>query len=86
VPLSPRRTLTVFEWFFREPRSKAVQETVRQTIDFSDEIQREDIGICEAVQKGLESRTYDVGRFSVRRESGVHHFHRLYASALDGGR
>jgi choline monooxygenase len=86
VPLSPRRTLTVFEWFFREPRSPAVQETVRQTIDFSDEIQREDIGICEAVQKGLESRTYDVGRFSVRRESGVHHFHRLYASALDGGR
>ena len=84
VPLSPRRTLTVFEWFFRDPRSPAVQETVRQTIDFSDEIQREDIGICEAVQKGLESRTYDVGRFSVRRESGVHHFHRLYADALAG--
>jgi choline monooxygenase len=59
-----------------------VQETVRQTIEFSDEIQREDVGICEAVQKGLESRTYDTGRFSVRRESGVHHFHRLYAQAL----
>ena len=82
VPLSPRRTLTVFEWFFRDPRSPAVQETVRQTVEFSDEVQREDVAICEAVQKGLESRTYDVGRFSVRRESGVHHFHRLYASAL----
>lgn len=82
VPLSPRRTLTVFEWFFPDPGRPSVQETVRQTIEFSDEIQREDIAICEAVQKGLESRTYDVGRFSVRRESGVHHFHRLYASAL----
>jgi choline monooxygenase len=82
VPLSPRRTLTAFEWFFRDPQSASVQETVRQTIEFSDEIQREDVGICEAVQKGLESRTYDTGRFSVRRESGVHHFHRLYAQAL----
>jgi choline monooxygenase len=82
VPLSPRRTLTVFEWFFRDPQSAAVQEMARRTIEFSDEIQREDVAICEAVQKGLESRTYDVGRFSVRRESGVHHFHRLYAGAL----
>ena len=82
VPLSPRRTRTIFEWFFREPDSPAVQEIVRQTIEFSDEIQREDVAICEAVQKGLESRTYDVGRFSVRRESGVHHFHRLYAGAV----
>jgi choline monooxygenase len=82
VPLSPHRTLTIFEWFFVEPQSAAVQETVRQTIEFSDEIQREDVAICEAVQKGLESRTYDVGRYSVRRESGVHHFHRLYAEAI----
>jgi len=84
VPLSLRRTLTEFEWFFRHPDRTAVEETVRQTIDFSDEIQREDVAICEAVQKGLESRTYETGRFSVRRESGVHHFHRLYAEALRG--
>ena len=82
VPLSLSRTLTVFEWFLRDPDQPGVAETVRQTVEFSDEIQREDVAICEAVQKGLESRTYDVGRFSVRRESGVHHFHRLYADAL----
>jgi choline monooxygenase len=82
VPLSLRRTRTVFDWFFRDPDRPAVRETVRQTIEFSDEIQREDIAICEAVQKGLESRTYGTGRFSVRRESGVHHFHRLYAGSL----
>jgi len=47
------------------------------TIQFSDEIQQEDIKICESVQRGLHSRTYDKGRFSVKRENGVHHFHLL---------
>jgi choline monooxygenase len=36
------------------------------------------------VQKGLKSRTYDRGRFSVRRENGVHHFHSLLARTLQG--
>jgi len=82
VPLSQDRTLTVFEWFLRDPERPEVEETIRQTVEFSDEIQREDIAICEAVQKGLRSRTYESGRFSVRRESGVHHFHRLYQETL----
>ncbi len=82
VPVSPDRTLTAFEWFFRDPDAPAVRETVRQTVEFSDEIQREDVAICEAVQKGLQSRTYDRGRYSVRRESGVHHFHRLYEESM----
>jgi choline monooxygenase len=86
VPISLTRTLTVFEWFFRHPEKSDVAETVRQTVLFSDEVQREDVAICEAVQKGLQSRTYDVGRFSVRRESGVHHFHGLYAESLAGSR
>lgn len=72
VPLDVHRTLTIFEWF-SYPGS-AVQP---ETIAFSDEIQQEDIRICESVQKGLCSRTYDTGRFSVKRENGVHHFHLL---------
>jgi len=78
LPLGPERTLTVFEWFFREPASPEVAPTLA----FSDEIQHEDIAICEAVQRGLRSRTYDRGRFSVKRENGVHHFHRLYAERM----
>jgi choline monooxygenase len=73
LPLGPDRTVTIFEWFFRDPDPKTVDETVV----YSDEIQIEDIAICEAVQKGLRSRTYDRGRYSVRRENGVHHFHAL---------
>jgi choline monooxygenase len=76
LPLGPDRTLTIFEWFAYE--GKVAQET----IDFSDEIQREDITICESVQKGLRSANYSQGRFSVRRENGVHHFHGLLSEFL----
>ena len=74
VPLGHDRTLTIFEWFFDpagDPSAPA------KTIAFSDEIQQEDIRLCESVQRGLQSRNYDRGRFSVKRENGVHHFHLL---------
>jgi choline monooxygenase len=74
VPLSHDRTLTVFEWFFSPEVDRQIPG---KTIAFSDEIQQEDIRLCEAVQRGLQSRTYRHGRFSVKRENGVHHFHLL---------
>ena len=86
MPLGPDRTLTIFEWFAYG--DAGVQQS---TIDFSDEIQQEDIRICESVQRGLRSRHYTSGRFSVKRENGVHHFHGLLAEFLtsqqrtDGG-
>jgi choline monooxygenase len=80
LPLGHGRTLTVFEWFFRDPE-KARRE-IDSTIAFSDEIQLEDIEICETVQRGLASRTYDSGRYSPQRENGVHHFHGLYAGMM----
>lgn len=76
LPLGPDRTLTIFEWFAYEG------QVAQATIDFSDEIQQEDIRICESVQKGLASRSYNQGRFSVKRENGVHHFHGLLAEFL----
>jgi choline monooxygenase len=79
LPMGPDRTLTIFEWFSYEG------EVAQATIDFSDEIQREDIQICESVQRGLKSRNYNQGRFSVKRENGVHHFHGLLNEYLSGG-
>jgi choline monooxygenase len=80
VPLSHGRTATVFDWYFRDPEH--VQKELDETVAFSDEIQIEDIEICEAVQRGLRSSTYDTGRFSPQRENGVHHFHCLYQEYL----
>jgi choline monooxygenase len=77
IPISTDKTLTIFEWFFHDVSSDRVQERMKRAIAFSDEIQQEDIGLCESVQKGLHSSTYDRGRYSVKRENGVHHFHKL---------
>ena len=59
-------------------------EEFARSFAFSDQVQQEDIAICEAVQKGLRSRTYVHGRYSVKRENGVHHFHGLLTAALKG--
>jgi len=82
LPLGHDRTLTIFEWFFAEPGTGEGWESMQQTIAFSDEIQQEDIVLCEQVQRGLASRSYDTGRFSPRRENGVHHFQSLIREFL----
>ena len=48
----------------------------------------EDVGLCEAVQRGLQSRGYTAGRFIHDPEGGetteaaVHHFHKMVDEAL----
>lgn len=84
LPLGHDRTLTLFDWFFEAAPSPQLDEELGRVIAFSDEIQLEDVEICELVQKGLRSRTYDTGRYSVQRENGVHHFHGLLHAFLTG--
>ncbi|MBI3698024.1 MAG: Rieske 2Fe-2S domain-containing protein [Acidobacteria bacterium] len=79
LPEGPDRTLTIFEWF-----SYGSGEVAPETIAFSDEIQQQDIRLCESVQRGLRSRAYNRGRFSAKRENGVHHFHLLLNEFLAG--
>ena len=83
VPLSPDKTLTIFKWFFHDIASAKVQEPMKKAIAFSEEVQQEDIGLCESVQRGLRSSLYDRGRYSVKRENGVHHFHMLLREFLE---
>jgi phenylpropionate dioxygenase-like ring-hydroxylating dioxygenase large terminal subunit len=77
VPISHEKTLTIFEWFFHGASTGKVRERIAKAIAFSDEVQQEDIALCEHVQRGLRSSTYDRGRYSAKRENGVHHFHML---------
>lgn len=82
VPLSHDKTLTIFEWFFHDAQSEKVCERIKRAVAFSDEVQQEDIDLCRSVQRGLNSSTYDRGRYSVKRENGVHHFHMLLSEFL----
>jgi choline monooxygenase len=78
LPLGHDKTLTIFAWYFHDTESTAAQERTNKTVAFSDEVQQEDVEICEAVQRRLKSIAYDRGRYSVKRENGVHHFHSLW--------
>jgi choline monooxygenase len=78
LPLSHDRTQVIFDWFAADPPADPeTDESWNQLIAFSDEIQAEDVEICEVVQRNLRSRVYDRGRYSATRENGVHHFHSL---------
>jgi|SRR6185436_13874277 len=46
-------------------------------------VEMEDEEVVQNVQRGIQSRFYKHGRFSVTREQGVHHFQRLISKALD---
>jgi choline monooxygenase len=47
-----------------------------------DTVELEDEEIVENVQKGVRSRFYNQGRYSVTREQGTHHFHSLLAKFM----
>jgi len=80
LPLEPERSLAIFEWYL--PERDHSTPAAKASVEFSDQIQSEDVGICERVQKNLRSRSYTRGRFSVKQEKGVHAFHRMYADAM----
>ncbi len=46
------------------------------------QVELEDEAVVQNVQKGVRSRFYQHGRYSVLREQGTHHFHRLLGEAL----
>ena len=81
VPLSPSETLVGIAWFATDP------EAFRPTFEarglaFSEQVQHEDMAICESVQRGLGSRFYGQGRFSPKQEPAVHRFHQLVHAFL----
>lgn len=46
------------------------------------QVEMEDEAVVHSVQKGIRSRFYRHGRYSVTRETGTHHFHRLLSEFL----
>jgi choline monooxygenase len=81
LPLEAERTLAIFEWYL--PDKDLNNQAAKDAVAFSDQIQIEDVAICEAVQKNLRSHSYQRGRYSVKQEKGVHAFHRMYAEVMN---
>ncbi|MEZ5463727.1 MAG: aromatic ring-hydroxylating dioxygenase subunit alpha [Lysobacteraceae bacterium] len=81
VPLGVDRCRVDFDFYY--PRDDSTDGESRRAADleFSDEVQHEDLGICEDVQRGMASGSYVPGRLNPLRETGVHHFHELLRRA-----
>ena len=78
LPLDHAHTRVVFDWYTSRPAEEVAADSEwDRLVAFSEEIQDEDIAVCEVVQRNLRSRVYDRGRYSAKRENGVHHFHSL---------
>jgi len=86
IPNGVDGTLEYQDWFV--PDGKASKQ-LRDAMDYQkDVLQPEDIGLCESVQRGLNSKGYDQGRFIVDTdrtelsEHAVHHFQQMVVNAL----
>ncbi len=82
LPLGPQECRVVFDFYFADTEGEEAQRFIRESTAVGHQIQLEDVGICEEVQRGLASRSFDTGRFSVRREAAGHHFHQVLARKL----
>ncbi|MEO8136144.1 MAG: aromatic ring-hydroxylating dioxygenase subunit alpha [Betaproteobacteria bacterium] len=81
VPHGADRTEVIFDYYFSD-MSESARAGHQASIAVSERIQDEDAAICSSVQRGLNSRAYNAGRLSVRREAGEHLFHRLLHADL----
>jgi choline monooxygenase len=81
LPVSADRSLAIFEWYL--PEKDLGSAAAKASVEFSHQTQIEDMGICETVQRNLRSRSYQHGRYSIKQETGVHAFHRMYADVMN---
>jgi choline monooxygenase len=85
IPLAVDRCRVEFDFYYASEQGSddSGEARARREADlaFSDVVQREDLDICEDVQRGLASGSYVAGRLNPLRESAVHHFQELLRAA-----
>ena len=85
-PYAPEKTIEYQDWF---TPGGVLSPQLKEAADYQkDVLQPEDIALCESVQQGLHSKSYNQGRFIVDKgrtelsEHAVHHFQWMVAEAL----
>ena len=81
VPIDVDRCEIVFDYWFMETEGEEARRFIQASLEASDDVQQEDVAICESVQRGVSGRSYDTGRYA-RSETGMYQFHRLLAEDL----
>ncbi len=79
-------TVEYQDWFLP---NEIPSSQLKQAMDYQKEVlQPEDLSLCESVHRGLQSKSYNQGRFMVDKnrselsEHAVHHFQKLILDAL----
>ncbi len=80
-PLAPSRTRVTCEWLFPPEHLADPRFDASEIIEFWDETNRQDWGLCERVQRGATSKGYREGPYHSS-ERCVHAFDRWYAERL----
>ena len=74
VPLGPQRCKVVFDWYVQEELADDAA-FIAESIEASEQVQMEDMGLCRGVQRGVASPGYGVGRYAPSVEGAMYHFH-----------
>ena len=87
VFLGPTKCQVIYDYYLEESKWSSFEdetersEYVDKCLKNSDQVQQEDGFICKAVQEGLNSLGYDVGRYAPKVEMADHQFHLLLAQS-----
>lgn len=65
-PTGPTESTIVFEWLFEPETMARADFDCSDTVEFADTVNRQDWGICEQVQEGVQSRAYQGGFYSAQ--------------------
>jgi choline monooxygenase len=79
LPIDADHTRVIYEYCFVDSVDEAAVDEFHA---FLDQVQREDIALCESVQRGLHSGFVDQGRLLLSRESALRHFQKLVYRSL----
>lgn len=83
LPLAPDRTLAIYEYCFADAVGAREEADF---VAFIEQVQVEDVVLCESVQRGLATGYLERGKLMLRQERALRHFQRLVARFLDGKR
>ena len=81
-PLDAHHTRETIDYYFSEEVSES---EIREYVELSDLVQREDVVLCESVQRGLDSGVINHGHLMLSRERGIQHFQKLVHRFVSGG-
>jgi choline monooxygenase len=73
-PIDAEHTRQTVDYFFVEDLR---DEQLSAYVELSDLVTREDIVLCESVQRGLRSGAIKHGQLMLSRERGIQHFQKL---------